>query len=187
MKRLMFISFVLFSLASCKKETKITADLATVMSASYIKPDTIPDGARLGIRLFRDSVIYDGFMLGFNHKASVNYIVDEDAPYFMGYGDISLASISGDDRDLAINTLPYTPGMAIGLDVHARTSGVCFLEVNYKKQIPANIQVWIRDTYLKDSANISNKNYSFNIIKADTNSLGNKRFKIILKSSANDL
>ncbi|MDB5136817.1 MAG: hypothetical protein JWP37_3420, partial [Mucilaginibacter sp.] len=93
---------------------------------------------------------------------------------------------SGDGRDLAINTLTYTPGMAIGLDVHARTSGVCFLEVNYKKYILVNIQVWIRDKYLKDSANISNRNYRFNIIKADTNSLGNKRFKIILKSSGND-
>lgn len=155
--------------------------MPAISTAVATKPDTIPDDAYLGVRLFKDSLIYDGIMLGFNHTASVNYVVDEDAPYFMGFGKVSLASISGDGMDLAINKMPYKPGMEIGLDVHAKASGIYFLSVNYEKEIPSNIQVWLQDNYLKVTINITVHNYSFRILKDYPNSFGAKRFKIILK------
>lgn len=185
MKKIIAILLVLFSLASCRKErvipVKVTPGISTSIAAA--KPDTIPDNAVLGIRLFRDSVNNDEILVNFNHTASPNYILDEDAPYFMGYGQVSLASISADGRDLAINKLPYKPGMEIGLDVHAKTTGIYFLDINYEKKIPSDIQVWVKDNYMKDSCNISIQKYSINIIKADTNSFGSKRFKLMFKTS----
>jgi hypothetical protein len=185
MKKIITISLVLFSLASCRKEGVIPVNNTLTISTAVAtaKPDTIPDNAGLGIRLFRDSVNYDGILFNFNHTASLNYIFNEDAPYFLGYGQVSLTSISADGRDLAMNTLPYKPGMEIGLDVHAKTTGIYFLDINYEKKIPADIQIWVKDNYMKDSCNISIQKYSINIIKADTNSFGSKRFKLMFKTS----
>jgi hypothetical protein len=67
--------------------------------------------------------------------------------------------------------------------VHAKANGIYFLEVNYQNKIPSNIQIWVKDNYLKDSTNISSQDYSFNVIKADTNSFGCNRFKLVFKDS----
>jgi hypothetical protein len=107
----------------------------------------------------------------------------EDAVYFAGNGQVSLASVSKDGEDLSINGLPYTPCMSIGLDIHAKTSGSYLLKISYEKEIPADIEIWIKDTYLRDSVNVRTGNYSFNIDKADTNSFGGERFRLILKNA----
>ncbi len=131
--------------------------------------------------LVKDNANYDETMVVFNKTAKAAYDVMEDAPYFAGMGAESLSSISGDGHDLAINHLPFTPGMTIGVDMDVKSDGPYSLKLSFQKNIPANIQVWVRDTYLKDSVNVSTTNYNFSVAKADANSFGNKRFKLVIK------
>ena len=185
MKTSILTALVLFSLVACKKEEKVLpkaiAAPSTSTTVSKSNQDTIPDKAAFKIKLAKDSTNSDETMLSFNHKVSRNYSANNDAPYFQGFGQVSLASISGNGVDLAINELPYTPGMSIGLDVHAKTDGAYFLAVSYQNKMPANIQIWLKDTYLKDSVNVGAKSYTFKVAKADTNSFGKNRFRIIFK------
>jgi hypothetical protein len=186
MKKSFLLSLTLLSLAACKKEANISLKITPTATTAVVstKPDTIPDKAEFKLKLGKDSTNTDETAIVFDHRSSVNYSGNEDAPYFTGFGQVSLASISADNRDLAINTLPYTPGMSIRLDIHTKTDGVYFLKMSYENGIPANIQVWLKDNYLKDSVNARTDNYIFNVSKADTNSFGSKRFKLILKDSS---
>lgn len=123
-------------------------------------------------------------MFLFNHTAKLSFDPNSDSPYFPGYGQESLASISSDGRDLVINTVPYTSGMAIGLDVNSKADGAFSLEVSYENNIPSDIEVMIKDNYARDTVNVSNGPYKFNIIKSDTTTYGANRFKVILKAKA---
>jgi len=184
MKTSITLLLALFFLASCKKEENLLLKLMPAKpTAIAAKPDTIPDSAELKIRLVKDSINTDETMFVFDHKSSLKYVFDQDSPYFQGFGQISLASISSDGRDLVMNGLPYTPGMSISLDVNVKTDGSYFLGISYEKKIPADLQIWVKDAYLKDSVDVRLRNYSFSVSKADTNSYGNKRFKIVLSNN----
>ena len=183
MKKLILLSLILFSLAACQKEEKVLPKAAVLGSNTQVKPDTIPDNAAFKIKLVKDSTNGDETMICFNHLASLKYSSSNDAPYLPGFGKVSLASISADGIDLAINKVPYTPGMPIGLNVHTKTDGAYLLETTYKNKIPASVQVWLMDNYPKDSVNIGLNKYNFNVIKADTNSFGSKRFRLVLKDA----
>ncbi len=186
MKTLILLLTFLFLFTACKKidlaDTlpAVTPEVANKTVVSEI--DTIPNRAMLKIKLCKDSVSADETAFVFNNSASVNFFNAEDAPYFQGYGQVSLASITADGYDLAINTLPYTPGMAVRLDVHTRATGPYMLKISYEIKIPQNLQVWLKDSYLKDSVNICSRNYNFNVAETDTNSFGKKRFSVIFKS-----
>jgi hypothetical protein len=183
MKKLILLSSILFSLAACQKEEAIAPKASPASSTASVtsKKDSIPDDAALKVKLIKDSTNYDETALVFDHLATLNYSDSNDAPYFIGFGLVSLTSVSKDGRDLAIYRLPYSSGMSIGLNVNTKADGAYQLSISYEKNIPANIQVWIKDTYLKDSLNVCTKNYHFNVTKADTNSFGSKRFKLILR------
>ncbi len=183
MKKLVLLSSILFSLAACQKEEAIApkAKPASSTAAATTKNDSIPDNAALKVKLIKDSTNYDETALVFDHLSGMNYSDNNDAPYFTGFGQVSLASISPDGRDMAVYRLPYSLGMSIGLNVNTKADGAYQLSISYEKNIPANIQLWVKDTYLKDSLNVCAKNYHFNVTKADTNSFGSKRFKLILR------
>ena len=185
MKPLILLSLVLFVLVACKQEEKIAPNTTSLQSIAVIvvKPDTIPDKAGLNIKLFKDSVTSDETAIVFDHASSLDYVFNEDALYFPGFGKVGLASVANDGNDLAINRLPFISGMSIGLDVHAKTDGTYFLKISYDSKIPADVQIWVKDNYLKDSIDVRSRNYSFNVVKADTNSFGRNRFKLILKNS----
>jgi hypothetical protein len=182
MKALIPFSLILFSLACCKKEVKTVPVLAPAVSVS-VKTDTIPDKAAFKLQLAKDSINTDETLFIFSHRYRLGSFSGEDAVYFAGNGQVSLASISKDGQNLCINGLPYTPWMAVGLDIHAKTSGSYLLKISYEKEIPADIEIWVKDTYLRDSLNVRTGNYRFNIDKADTNSFGAERLSLILKAA----
>jgi hypothetical protein len=181
---LLVLPLSLFSLAACQKETEGIPPNIPVGSAAIVavSQDTIPDKACFKIKLIKDSMNYDETAIVFGHAASVDYIPSEDAIYLTGFGKENLSSLSSDGTALAINRLPYSPGMSIYLDMHAKADGNFFLETSYKNNIPANIHIWLTDTFLKDSVEIGAANYNFSVRKADTNSMGGKRFKLTLKN-----
>ncbi|MEO6851485.1 MAG: hypothetical protein ABI203_09605, partial [Mucilaginibacter sp.] len=123
-------------------------------------------------------------MIIFNKSSKTSYTGAEDALYLQGFGKESLSSLSSDGLDLVLNNEPYTPGMSIPLDVKAQASGSFLLQLSYQTKLPANLKIWLKDNYLKDSVNVRTTNYNFNITKTDTNTFGKNRFKLILRSSA---
>ncbi len=189
------ICMVVFSLTSCKKDAEIapmtettTSTLSTSKASISVAPlktgkDTIPDNAFFKIQLGKDSINTDETLIQFNHRAGLNLSTSYDAPYFNGFGQVSLASISGNGVDLAIYSLPYTPGMSIALDVHAKTDGAYFLKMSNETNIPSGVHILLKDTYLKDSVDVRSVNYNFKITKADTNSFGHNRFKLVVKNN----
>ena len=174
---------VLFSLAACKKAAQILPNPAkTQPIAVATKPDTIPDKAIFKLKLSKDTINTDETAFIFKSTGKTTYNPMEDAPYFQGNGQVSLASMSSDGKDLAINNLPYTAGMSIRLDANTRATGAYSLAISYESKIPTSIHIWLKDIYLKDSLDVSTKSYSFNVNLADTNTFGKNRFKLILKN-----
>jgi len=199
MRVFILASVIAFSFTSCKKDAEIAPKAASLTSIKSISKtltpvtptsatplkantDTIPDNAAFKIKLGKDSVNTDETMIVFNHSATLNYSNMNDAPYLSGFGQVSLASISKDGVDIAIKSLPYASNMSIGLDVKAKTDGVYSLKMSYQKNIPSGVQILLKDAYLKDSVDVRSKNYTFSISKADTNSFGRKRFKLVIKN-----
>jgi trimeric autotransporter adhesin len=194
-KSILLISTILF-LAACKKETTVAPVKQTVpvsttgqtpvttkgQVTATTAPDTIPDNAALKIKLVKDSINYDETMFFFNHAAKLAYDPNNDSPYFAGFGQESLSSISSDGRDLVINTIPYSSGIAVSLVVGAKADGAFSLQVSYANNIPANIQILIQDNYTKATVDITSAPYKFNVVKADTTTYGSNRFKVIFKS-----
>jgi hypothetical protein len=182
--RIIFLLLTVLVFAACQRERQM-APAQTVKSATLTtaaKADTIPDKAALKVKLFKDNTAYDETMVIFNHLAKTNYDFHEDAVYLVGFGQVSLASISADGRDLAINSLPYTLAMPVSLDVRTKNDGIFYLGLSYENQIPPTIAVWIKDELLKDSADLRRGNYAFTISRTDTNSFGSKRFELVLRS-----
>lgn len=185
MKISIWLLFILCALAACQKGASVLPDIAksATTDVAAIQPDTIPNKAAFRIKLVKDSISADETLLKFNSTSAPGYIWNEDVAYLQGFGQVSLASISQDGLDLSINDLPYRSGMVIGLDVHAKANGTYALQISYENSIPANIQIWVKDTYLKDSVNMRTKTCTFNINQADTSSFGPNRFKLTIKDS----
>ncbi len=189
---------VLF-LAACKKESVVTpAGSATKANSSATTPvsptptapkttapvsaDTLANLSAIKLKLVQDSTNNDETMFLFKKAASSNYDPAIDAEYFAGYGQVSLASISADGTDLAINTLPYTPNKAIKLDISTKNAGTYLFKISFERTIPANVQIWLKDAYAKDSLNVRTGNYQFQVLKSDSNSYGKKRFQLVLRA-----
>lgn len=141
--------------------------------------DTVPDGAQLRLTLQRDSATIDETSFGFKHSASCNFSNSEDAPYFAGFGNGSLSSFTRDGVKCAVQTLPSSPG-AIRLKVTAKHDGVYTLKTSFTKNLPANVGIWLKDAYRKDSLNIRLWNYRFDIVKSDTNTYSAQRFSFVI-------
>ncbi len=182
MKRPLLLILTVFSFVDCKKFPGPLPAIQPSVPTISSKIDTIPDKAAFGLELAKDSINTDETLFIFNHKASTAYFLG-DAAYFPGFGQVSLASISSDGHDLAINSTPYIPGRPIGLDVHTKASGAFLFKISYENHIPSYIQVWLVDTYLEDSVDVRSENYNFTISKSDTNSFGNERFKVVVKEN----
>ena len=145
-----------------------------------VQTDTIPDGGTLKIRLQLDSAMIDETLLSFQHSASCNYSNLQDAAYFPGFGIASLSTITKDGVSCVIQIRPFCPDSAIPLKVTASRDGVYLLKTSFTKNIPGNMGIWLKDAYRKDSLNIRLLNYSFNVIKSDTNSYGAHRFSVVI-------
>ena len=149
--------------------------------------DTIAVVPYLRLQLYKDAINNDDTYIGFGPGFSTKYIVNEDARYMTGQGEDGLCSISSDNVPLAINKLPF-PGqqsLAIGLKVSATADGAYSLNMTQEVDIPQVYEVWLMDAYKKDSLDMKlTRTYAFNIIKADTNTYGAKRFSLVIRQAA---
>jgi hypothetical protein len=146
-----------------------------------IQRDTVPDGGAFKIAIQKDSVQVDETVVAFFHTASSMYFNSQDAVYFPGYGIASISSLTSDGISCAIQELPYLQDNAVRLKVGASSDGTYILKLNYISQIPKSIRFWLKDKYTKDSLNMREGNYTFQVIKADTNTYGKGRFAVVLR------
>jgi len=147
--------------------------------------DAVPQSLRLKMSL--DSISFDDIFIGFNSSASPNYNYNEDAAYLPGIGAaVGLASISSDNVQLSVNTLPLPNQVSreIKLFVTARQSGSYTMNRTALDAIPELYEVWLMDKYKKDSVNLRNSaSYAFGINLADTASFGTNRFSVVIRQN----
>ncbi|MDF2434207.1 MAG: trimeric autotransporter adhesin [Mucilaginibacter sp.] len=147
---------------------------------------TAPQLIRL--KLIIDSLNYDNTVVAFNSTASTKYNPAEDSHYLPGLGGAmeSLSSFSADSVPLAINSLPL-PGkgrQVIRLNVTGWVNGRYTLERTALDAIPQLYEVWLMDTYKKDSLDLrNNTTYAFNINLSDKASFGSNRFQVIIRQN----
>ncbi|MFB9841010.1 hypothetical protein [Mucilaginibacter ginsenosidivorans] len=205
MKTLILSLILISTLVACKKETiapvatpgkpagtsttassSTTSTTSTSTTSTPVTPvaaatDTIPEMAGFKLKLIEDNTNYDEVLFMFKQKSSTTYDAMEDGKYFTGNGQVSLASISSDGTDLAVNSLPYSPGMSIGLDANAKTDGTYTFDLSFQIKIPYDVHIWLKDNLLNNSVDLRITDYTFKVSKADPNSFGNKRFELIIK------
>ncbi|HWD90399.1 MAG TPA: hypothetical protein VG367_19870 [Mucilaginibacter sp.] len=176
-------AFLLLALSACKKFDENNISLPKGTKPVWVPPmDTIPDNATLTLKLIEDSTAHDETEFIFDQKASTAFSYANDAPYFTGFGKVSLASISSDGRDMAIYSLPYKTGMSVDMDVRGRKDGKLNLEISRETNIPQDIRVLVKDKYANDSLDLCKGVYSFKVATADSNSFGKHRLTLVLQS-----
>ncbi|MBS1531185.1 MAG: T9SS type A sorting domain-containing protein [Bacteroidetes bacterium] len=167
-------------------ESAKTNAQATGASLLMGKPaDQSANGQYLRLQLAKDSVNTDDILIRFNRSAKTAFDPVVDAPYKTGYGTVSLASISSDNTELAINMRPFPTGdEKIPLAVSAGSSGIFTLNMKNIVGVPQLYDIWLIDTYKKDSLDMRhNATYSFNILKNDTASFGARRFYLAIRQN----
>ena len=189
-------------LASCKKEAAVTpaanpvtttknnnptqgnttSTTTTTTTTSTTAADTLANLSAIKLSLVTDSTNYDETMFLFRKAATLAFDPNMDGQYLPGYGLESLASIAPDGTNMAIYSLPYKPNMSVKLNVQTKSDGKYLLKMSYGRTLPSTLQVWIRDTYAKDSLNVRAGNYKFSVTKADPASYGSNRFQMVLKT-----
>jgi len=164
---------------SCKVENIQNTGLNLLLG----KPPVANNPQYLRLQMALDSVNTDESIIQFSSGAKNTYVFNEDAPYRVGTGKVSLSSISGDNKALAINQLPLSNGLTIPLKISASANGNYTLNLKDIKGVPALYDIWLKDTFTKDSVNMrATASYSFSIT-SDTTSTGSKRFTLMVKQN----
>ncbi len=166
---------------SAKVNTQATGPLLLM----GMPADNTANAQYLRLQLAKDSVNTDDILVRLNSQAKTVYDETVDAPSKLGYGVVSLSSLSNDKIALAISVrpLPKTSD-TIGLVVNANTDGVYSLNMKTVTGIPQLFDIWLMDNYKKDSLDMRhNANYSFNILKKDTTTFGSKRFTLVIRQN----
>lgn len=176
--------------AKTTTQPKTTATLDSVFNA--LPPSAkaqVPDkpDQTLRLRLTKDSVNTDEIVLSFSDQGSTKFN-PLDVSDMGGVGaQVSLSALSADSVRLAIHSIPLPSGSAylsIPLFVSATSSGMYKLSLASAANLPDNYQVWLMDSYQKDSLNMRNyATYAFNIDLTDPNSYGSNRFSIVIREN----
>jgi sugar lactone lactonase YvrE len=167
---------------SCKAASEQNTGSSLLLSKTPVVKE-VPRFLRLQMAM--DSTNRDETIISFKDNAKSVYVFNEDAPYRPGTSKVNIASLSSDNKTIAVNTLPLdTKGVSIRINVGATANGTYSLNMNSIEGIPELYDVWLMDAYRKDSVDMRhNKTYSFDVVKTDTASYGAYRFKLILRQN----
>jgi hypothetical protein len=155
----------------------------TLLMGTAPPPATVQQYLRL--ELARDTINKEESVIVFNNSAKNEYVSNEDSPYFTGSGTVSLSTMSADNVTLAINRVPLPKqSQTIRLNVNATSDGIYKLSVTELKAIPDLYEVWLMDSYKKDSLDLRhNSTYNFNLTRSDTSSYGSNRFSLVIRQN----
>jgi len=144
-------------------------------------------GSYLRLNLVTDTANVVDMVVGFNSNASTAYDQQLDAKFIKGSGSLqTLAAISSDSVNTAVKWLPFPKNslsQVIRLFVTASNYGTYTLQRTDFKAIPAIYDVWLMDSYKKDSLDIRNNSTYIFDITADTNSYGKNRFSLVIRQN----
>lgn len=147
--------------------------------------DALANNQSLRLQMAKDTINKDDLFISFQSNAKPTLDLTEDAPYRVGAGKVSIASMSSDHVALAVNKLPFvTNGQTIAIKVGASASGTYKLNLTEINGIPKLFDIWLQDRLRLDSNDMRvNPTYAFDIDKTDTNSYGASRFAIVLRQN----
>ncbi|MES2268152.1 MAG: LamG-like jellyroll fold domain-containing protein [Bacteroidota bacterium] len=163
-----------------------SASVTTLMSTSIPSTGDAIEGF-MRLKLIKDDVNTDAVAFVLNNKNDLRYIDTEDALDLGGNGAlVSLSAYSADNIALSINRVPLPKLIPIEVQllVDATTTGIYTLKMEDLKNLPAVYQVWLMDTYKKDSLDMRvHDTYNFNIDKAVKETFGKERFKLVFRQN----
>jgi hypothetical protein len=165
------------------ESAKISGQPATPLLNAAANTRTIKT---MRLKLIKDVAQQEETLLAFDNTFNGDYVSGEDAPYLKGFGNVSFASQSADNKSLAINYLPFPKNSErVPMNVMVTETGNYQLNFSQQVNIPDAYDIWLKDTYLKDSLDIRhNDDYKF-VVSADTNSKGANRFSVIIRLNPN--
>ncbi len=140
----------------------------------------------LHLQIAQNAGFYEQTLIRFNNSASRTFSTDIDAWHISGDAPVSLSSLTGDQVDVSINTvsLPARQAQKVKLNVGASTSGTYSLSLMDLANVQKLYDVWLMDTYKKDSVNLRiNSTYSVDINKVDTYSFGSNRLILVIRQN----
>jgi hypothetical protein len=141
----------------------------------------------LRFRLIKDTVNTDAIVIVLDKDISPLYEKEKDAEDLGGSGAlVSLSAFSADSIKTTIHRRPFPHKQQeiIPLFADATASGPYQLKLSDLTNLPDIYEVWLKDSFTKDSLDIKNNRiYSFNIDKGNGASFGKDRFAIILRQN----
>jgi hypothetical protein len=165
---------------------------ACILSFSVNAKSTIVPAANDSLRfiklqLIKNDIHKDETVIIFKNKANPAYDMEEDSRYFQGNGLVRLYSFVTKTDPMVFNTQPFPSSSSVTrLHIFARTDGQYRLKLSEIMGVPGMFNIWLVDNLSKDSIDLKhNTDYSFNVSKADTNSFGGNRFKVVVKKDTN--
>jgi len=169
---------------ACKSTAQLTGLNLFMSTPAQIAALGVPHSDQhIRLQMKMDSVNADDTYIGFSSGFKALYADVEDAPYKIGNGQLGLSSYSSDKVRLAINKMPLpgTTQTIVPLHVTARAPGIYHMNMTELQGLPKIYEVWLMDSFKKDSLDMRHDStYAFNIT-ADTASLGANRFKLVIR------
>lgn len=139
------------------------------------------------LQLIKDSLNVDGVAIVLMKDTSPAFDKDKDTEDLGGSGALeSLSVLSSDSVQIAIHRrqLPGKVQDVIRLFADATTSGPYKLKLTDLKDLPDLYEVWLKDTFLKDSVAIkSQSEYNFTIDKSNKATFGSNRLQLIVRQN----
>ncbi|MCR8557686.1 T9SS type A sorting domain-containing protein [Mucilaginibacter sp. BJC16-A38] len=133
----------------------------------------------LRLQLYKNTTTSDE--IGMVFRDSTKAIADgNDAVHFDG-NNLTLSSLSADNKYLAIDVRPFTGSKTeVPLYVTAEVDSTYSLQLSYKSDLMKNYKITLYDSLLNTNSIISKNAYSFQIVNAQASTYG-KRFKLIIE------
>ncbi|MEO6849852.1 MAG: T9SS type A sorting domain-containing protein, partial [Mucilaginibacter sp.] len=181
--------FIIADSCACSQlifnESAKTTSQATGLNLFMGKPVENAVMQYLRLQLAEDTVNTDNMLLRFDNTVGAVFSSKTDVPYKIGFGDVSLASMSADHVPLAINTQSFPKtSKTVGLSINTKIDGIYSLSLTDIVGIPQLYDIWLMDAYKKDSLDMrQNKTYSFNVLKSDSATFGSKRFSLVIRQN----
>jgi len=180
--------FVLASSATAKLIFNESAKVNTQVTGVNLlmgKPVDFTNIQYIHLQLAKDSVNTDDIIVRFTDNAVSKYDPEVDGPYKPGMGVVSLASLSSDNVQLAINTQPLPEtSETVPLVAGAAADGAYQFQLKGIVGLPKLFSVWLVDNYTKDSIDMRETLvYSFNLVHADSSSSSLSRFKLVISQN----
>ena len=150
-----------------------------------IPADHVANIQYLRLQMALDTYYNEDILIRFSKGVNASFDFNEDAIYMSGFGKVSLFSLTSDHISTAINLQPLPKSSeTIGLGVNATADGIYKLKMKELVGVPQLFDIWLIDNYKNDSLDMRhNTTYAFNIYKADTNSYGKNRFRIVIRQN----